>query len=178
MVTRQVVFAVVSAVVLGACSHNSPQAAKRFVDNGDRYARKGDDKGAAIEYRNAIRESPGLVEAHVRLAEVSARLHDAATAAVELIKIAELEPRDPAAQLRAGQAALALGRIDEARRAFLAALAIDPARVDANRGLAILYTTSGRARDAEPYWKAVAASPDGDAFALADFYVSQRRLND
>ena len=169
-----------AAVILtvAACSPHGPKAAKRFVENGDRYARRGDDKGAAIEYRNAIRESPDLVEAHSRLAEVSARLHDGATTAAELIALAELQPQDAAAQVRAGDAALSLGRMDDARRAFMAALTIDPASAEANRGIAVIDTASGRAREAEPYWKAVAASPKGDPFALADFYVAQRRLKD
>src|SRR5256885_6505114 len=91
-------------VAMGGCSPSGPKAAKRFVANGDRYARRGDDKGAAIEYRNAVRESPDLVEAHARLAEASARLHDGATAAAELIKLAELQPQDLAAQLQIGRA--------------------------------------------------------------------------
>ena len=165
-------------VIVTSCSASGPSAARRFVDNGDRYARRGDDKGAAIEYRNATRESPNSIEAHSRLAEISARLHDGATAAAELIKLAELQPQDAAAQLRAGDAALALGRLDDARRAFMAALAVDPASAEANRGIAVICTASGRPREAESYWKAVAASPHGNPYALADFYIGQQRLKD
>ena len=37
---------------------------------------------------------------------------------------------------------------------------------------------TGRAADAEPLWKVVAESTDGDRFALADYHASQGRLDE
>src|SRR5690242_3275601 len=83
------------------CARSDASAARQFLERGDRYARQGDDKSAAIEYRNAVRRAPALVDAHARLADVSSRLRDVETQVAELVKLAELQPRDMTAQLRA-----------------------------------------------------------------------------
>jgi len=226
------------------CSRDPERAAKQFVANGDRYATAGRLKDAAIEYRNAIKQTPGAVELHAKLADVSARTSDVQTVVRELLQIAELAPTDPAAQVQAGSVYLLAGRFAEARDRAEAALRVkvddapahlllgqalaglhdaerseaslreaarlapdaveprvalashewtagrassaeaelrhalqaDATHPIANRAMALLYTVTGRAARAEPHWKAVAASPSGDPFALADYYLSQRRF--
>ena len=226
------------------CSRDPERAAKRFVANGDRYASEGRLKDAAIEYRNAIQQTPQAVEPHSKLAQVSARTSDVPTVVRELLQIAELAPTDPAAQVQAGSVYLLAGRFEDARdraeaalrangdhvaahlllgqalaglhdsarseaslreavrlapdavepRVALAshewtaghaasaegelrhALQADAASPLANRAMALLYTVTGRAARAESHWKVVAASPSGDPFALADYYLSQGRM--
>jgi len=228
------------------CSRDPERAAKQFVASGDRYAASGQLKAAAIEYRNAIRQTPGDVQPRAKLAAVAARTSDVATVVRELMQIAELAPTDPGAQVQAGSVYLLAGRFAEARGRAEAALRIkdddvaahvllgealaglhdaerseailreavrlapnaveprvalashewaagraaaaeaelrralqaDTAHPLANRAMALLYTVTGRAPRAETHWRAVAASPAGDAFALADYYLSQRRFVD
>jgi predicted Zn-dependent protease len=228
------------------CSRDPEHAAKQFVANGDRHASAGRVKEAAIEYRNAIRQTPAAVEPHAKLAGVAARTSDIQTVVRELVQIAELAPADSVAQVQAGSVYLLAGRFGEARDRAEAALrlkgddasahlllgqalaglhdaergeaslreavrlapdAVEPrvalasqewtagraqaaeaelrralqanaAHPLANRAMALLYTVSDRTPLAEPHWKAVAASPSGDPFALADYYLSQRRFAD
>jgi tetratricopeptide (TPR) repeat protein len=149
-----------------------------FLASGDRYANQGDLKAAAIEYRNAIKQSPASLEAHSRLADVSSRLHDASTAALETVKIAELSPGDVAAQIRAGEVHLIAGRVAEAENAFRRAIELDPTQVDANRGLATVCMATDRPHEAERFWRTVAEHPQGDPFALADYYARRERFTD
>jgi tetratricopeptide (TPR) repeat protein len=159
------------------CRRSNDARAREFLERGDRFARNGDDKSAAIEYQNAVRRTPTAVDAHARLAEAAIRLHDVNTATSALLKIAELQPNDLAAQLRAGEAATSAGRFAEARLAFEQALAIDPGHLQATRALAVLHTAAGEHRLAEPYWRALAANPKGDPFALADYYIATGRFD-
>jgi tetratricopeptide (TPR) repeat protein len=106
------------------CSRDPERAAEQFVANGDRYATAGRLKDAAIEYRNAIKQTPGAVELHAKLAQVSARTSDVQTVVRELLQIAELAPTDPAAQVQAGSVYLLAGRFADARDRAEAALRV------------------------------------------------------
>ena len=161
-----------------SCSRSTATTTARFIERGNRYAKSGDYKSAAIEFRNAIKQSPSSVEAHARMADASAHLKDGATATAELMKVAELQPRDVNAQLRAGEACLMTGRVADARVAFERAVAVDPGNTNANRALAAIYTAAGDQHLAERYSKAVATATDGDPFALIDYYIAQRRFAD
>ena len=244
--TRTLVAATLSALFLTGCSNDPAKAARRYIESGDRYAQQGKYKDAAIEYRNAIKRTPQSVEAHARLADVSAKANDAATAISEVLRLAELKPDDVAAQVRAGSVYLLTGRFADARNRAESALRIDradagahlllgqalaglrdpneseaslreavrlapqsvnahialgslhwssgrlkdaeaelqraleleTANAAANRALALFYMASDRAAQAEPLWKMVAQAPNGDPFALVDYYVSQGRLKD
>jgi Tfp pilus assembly protein PilF len=173
--SRICIVAALVCVVLG-CSESAEVAARRFLERGDRYAQGGDDKSAALEYRNAIRRKPASVEAHARLAEASIRLRDAEAATSALLKVAELQPDALAAQLRAGESATAAGRLADARLAFERAVAIDPGQLEATHALATLYTAAGEHHLAESFWKALSANPEGDPFALADYLMIRNRL--
>lgn len=243
---RSVCVIVAAALWAAACSRDPERAAQRFMANGDRHASAGELKDAAIEYRNAIQQTPKAIEPHQKLAAVSARTSDLPTVARELVQIAELAPSDAAAQVQAGSVYLLAGRFADARdraeaalrvsgdhvaahlllgqalaglhdgarseaslreavrlapdavepRVALAshewtsghaavaeaelqrALAADPQHPLAHRAMALLYAVTARAAEAEPHWKAVASSPSGDPFALADYYLSQGRLDD
>ena len=245
MIRIRVAMAVLTCCLAG-CSSDPAKAARRFIQSGDRYTQQGRYKDAAIEYRNAIKLIPQSVEAHTKLADVSAKANDAATAISEVLRLAELKPDDVAAQVRAGSMYLlagrfadardraesalrvdradagahillgqalaglrdtsqseaslreavrlapqsvdahvalgshhwSAGRLNEAEGELHRAIEIDPSNAAANRALALLYMVSGRAGQAEPLWKAVSQAPNGDPFALTDYYVSQGRLKD
>jgi tetratricopeptide (TPR) repeat protein len=245
MTTSRSIALFVAMALMPGCSRDPERSAKRFVEKGDQYAAAGRPKEAAIEYRNAIRQTPRVVEPHAKLAAVAARTSDVATVMRELVQIAELAPTDAAAQVQAGSVYLLAGRFADARDRAEAALRVkrdaaahlllgqalaglhdaerseanlreavqlapgaveprvalashewsagraasaeaelrralkdDAAHPLANRAMALFYTVTGRAALAEPHWKAVAASPSGDSFALADYYLSQGRFAD
>jgi tetratricopeptide (TPR) repeat protein len=121
----RIVVAPLLALLVAGCSRDPAAASRRYVESGDRYARDGKYKEAAIEYRNAIKKTPDSVEAHTRLADVAARANDPATAIGEVLRIAELKPDDVVAQVRAGSVFLLAGRFDSARERAEAALRVD-----------------------------------------------------
>jgi tetratricopeptide (TPR) repeat protein len=172
------VAALVLAAGLCACSRDAVGASRRFVASGDRYARAGDVKAAALEYGNAIKQAPASVEPHQRLAALAAQQHDSDALAREIVTIASLMPNDAAAQMRAGEMHLAVGHFAEAEAAFERAVRLQPASGAANAAAARLATQLKRPAVAERYWTAVTACPDGDPFALADFYASERRFDE
>src|SRR5438034_5985470 len=122
---HRIILATLLASALAACSRDPAAASRRYIESGDRYARQGKYKEAAIEYRNAIKKMPESVEAHSRLADVAARAEDPATAIGEVLRIAELKPDDVAAQVRAGAVFLLAGRFDAARERAEKALRVD-----------------------------------------------------
>jgi tetratricopeptide (TPR) repeat protein len=165
-------------VGLCACSRSAVESSRRFVASGDRYARAGDLSAAALEYGNAIKQAPASVEPHQRLAALAAQQHDSGAVAREIVTIASLMPNDAAAQMRAGDIHLAAGRIAEAEAAFERAVRLQPASAAANAAAARLAMQLKRPAVAERYWTAVTECPDGDPFALADFYASERRFEE
>jgi tetratricopeptide (TPR) repeat protein len=168
---------VISAITFAGCSSRAASS-KRFVAAGDRYMKTEQWSAASIEYRNAIKRAPGIPDAHVKLAAVAAILHDNQTRATELLWIAKTNPRDVDAQMAAGEACLDAGRLNEAEAPLVRAVALAPRKVGPNRALATLYMQTGRADKAEPYWTFVSTAPDGDPFALADFYAATSRMAD
>src|SRR2546423_8165554 len=112
-VARSIAVLVVMAVVPG-CSRDPQRSSKRFVAKGDQYVAAGQLKEAAIEYRNAIRQTPAVVEPHAKLAAVAARTSDVQTVMRELVQIAELAPTDAAAQVQAGAGDPLPGRFSDA----------------------------------------------------------------
>jgi tetratricopeptide (TPR) repeat protein len=241
-----VALAVLASTTLTGCSRDPVKTAQQYIESGDRYVQKGKLKEASIEYRNAVKYLPQSIEAHTKLADVAERTDDMSTAVAEVFRLAELEPKDVAAQVRAGsiylmaqkfteardraQSALGLdasnapahillgralaglhdangsethlreaarlapqsaeahialanylwstGHAAEANVEFRRAVEVEPVNAAANRTLAIFLMANGHSADAEPYWKTVAQSPDGDPFALADYYVAQGRSRD
>src|SRR5262249_8731396 len=104
------VSAALAVLLLAACSRDPAVAARRYIENGDRYAKEDKYREAAIEYRNAIKRMPQSVEAHSKLADAAGRASDAQTAITEVLRLAELAPDDVAAQVRAGSIYLLAGR--------------------------------------------------------------------
>ena len=167
---------VVAPIALAACS--TPLASsQRYIAAGDQYLKAKQWNAASIEYRNAVKRAPTSVEAHDRLAKVAAILGDKATTASERLWIANAEPRDLQAQLAAGEACVNVGRLDDAEPVIVRAVSLAPQKANTNRALAVLYMETGRADKAEPYWTLITTLPDGDPFALADFYAATDQMD-
>lgn len=163
-----------SAFVFGF--YSSPtRASRRFVAMGDRYAQKGDWSAAAIEYRNALKRTPESADAHGKLVDAATKLGDVQTVASERLWAARQGPQDVRAQVAAGEACLAASRFADAESVLDRALALAPQDPAANRALASVFMLTGRASLAERNWTIVASAPDGDPFALADYYAATGR---
>jgi tetratricopeptide (TPR) repeat protein len=176
---RSLLLLPVLAIVLFFAFRSSPaKIGRQFVEAGDRYAQKADWSAAAIEYRNALKRTPDSADAHARLVDAALKLGDVQTVASERLWAARQAPHDVAAQVAAGEACLGAGRFADAESVLDGAIAMAPKDPDANRAIGSLFMLTGRASLAERYWAVVASAPDGDPFALADYYASVGRNAD
>jgi tetratricopeptide (TPR) repeat protein len=107
---------------LAGCSRDPEARARAYIESGDKLAAEGRYADAAIEYRNAIKASPEAAAAYQRLADAAAHTDDAPTAVGALLRVAELKPDDPVAQVRAASLYLLAGQFEEARNRATAAL--------------------------------------------------------
>jgi YaiO family outer membrane protein len=98
--------------------------------------------GAALAAAAAQAQQPAPATAYEQA--VAARLRGEAATAVRLLApIVAADPAHSDAQVQLGYALLALGRLDEATRAFEAALAVAPGYADARLGLARIQQRRG-----------------------------------
>jgi Flp pilus assembly protein TadD len=93
---------------------------------------------ARAAYLEAIRIAPGLADPLFFYARFQTAQGDLAGALTTLGAARRLAPEQARLATAQGQNLAKLGRVDEARTAFRAALAIDPADGDARRGIAAL----------------------------------------
>jgi 4-amino-4-deoxy-L-arabinose transferase-like glycosyltransferase len=98
------------------------------------------DEGARAlaQYRAAVADDPGLVEAHVNLGALLARSGDLAGAVVEESEAVRLKPGDATAQTDLANALLQSGHPDEAARHYGEALRVDPTFAPALDGVDLL----------------------------------------
>jgi Flp pilus assembly protein TadD len=95
---------------------------------------------ARAAYLEAIRIAPSLADPLYFYARFQTAQGDLAGALSTLGEARRIAPEQARLLTAQGQNLAKLGRVDEARAAFRAALAIDPADGDARRGLAALPT--------------------------------------
>jgi putative PEP-CTERM system TPR-repeat lipoprotein len=123
------------AVALAACvaCGGDRDARKRdFVASGDRFAREGKHREAAVEYRNAVQLDPMYGEARLKLAEAFERSNELTRALEEYVRASDLMPADLTLQLKTGNFLLAAKRADDALVRAEQAIKIDPQSVDAH----------------------------------------------
>ncbi len=112
-------------------------------------------------YRDHLAGDPGAILAFTNLGLIlqSRDDHDGALALYD--KAAALKPRLALPQACRGRALAALGKLDQARKAFEQALRLDGKCADALAGLAALRQRQGDGWDAVQYWRRAAdAAPD------------------
>lgn len=175
MKRRLLLLALIGSVPVFAFYSSPATASRRFVAMGDSYAQKGNWSAAAIEYRNALKRTPESAVAHGKLVDAAVRLGDRQTVASERLWAAKQVPQDVRAQVAAAESCLAAGRFADAESVLDRALAIAPEDPAANRAIARVFMVTGRASLAERNWTVVASAPDGDPFALADYYAATGR---
>jgi tetratricopeptide (TPR) repeat protein len=141
---------------------------REYIARGDEYALAGKVREAAIEYRNALKYKPDSLEAHEKLAEVATRGNDPMTALAEYMRIADLDPADTAAQVRAAAVSLLAGDFDDARDRAESALRTTPR--DANAHMALgqaLAALHDQKRGLENLTEAVKLAPSSPAAHIA-----------
>jgi tetratricopeptide (TPR) repeat protein len=97
--------------------------------------KQGRPQEAVEVYRRFLAANPRSSQAHLRLGQLLIRTHHPADAAPELEQYLSSASRDTATMAALGELYLQLGRWDDARRWFNAALQIDPFSAAAQRGL-------------------------------------------
>jgi tetratricopeptide (TPR) repeat protein len=168
-----------SLTISAACTQDPAARTQRYIASGDEFARAGKPGEASIEYRNAIKATPTSSEALEKLASAAVRAEDAQTAVGAMLRVAELKPDDPAAQVRAASLYLLAGRYEDARDRAMAAVEADQA--DANAHIVLAQALAGlhdEVRSETELREAVRLAPDTPAphVALGSYYWSAGRI--
>lgn len=87
--------------------------------------KEGDEQGAVLLYRQAMRERDDYLAARIALAEIATRHRDWASAGDQYRKIIQYEPGNVAARVNLGLAYKGLGQIDKAMAEYDAAIKAD-----------------------------------------------------
>ena len=127
---------------------------------------------------SALQVDDHAVGAYIVLGHALARLHDPSQSRQAFLEAVRAAPSSIDAHVALGSHYWADGRATEAERELRRAVDLGPSHVGANRALGLLLMATGRMAQAEPLWRSVAAAADGEPLALADYYVSARRLPD
>jgi len=199
-VQRRFALFLLCGLLAASCANDPEHAAQRSIARGDDFARNGRDDAAAIEYRNALKSSPGRSDVYVKLGDAYGRLGrttEAYRAYADGSRIVGgrplpqteealqsiLQDRPDLVPARIALAELQLERHDndDAQQQLEAAIVADPANELANRSLASLYLASGKKDAAERCLKAAAAQEPNryrSRLALADFFIAERRFGE
>lgn len=151
-------------------------------------ARRRLDAGATGDAARLLAEARALDPGAPGLAELAARLDARAPAPPPASPAPSgaarrADPREAAAMVRRGEAAMAAGRVEEAVRYFELALSLDPGRPDAARHLNREYLArgmdafaAGRLEDAVEHWERARRADPADPRAAAFLARARERL--
>ena len=137
-----------------------------------------DAKSRALK---ALEVNPRHVEAHLLLAQATARLKNLNGAIEQIEQALRSDPSEPLILSTLADFRLAQGDTKAAEAAFKQAVAADPKSVTASLGLGRFYLATGKAADAEEWLKKALALEPGNALAnrsLAALYIRTNRLAD
>src|SRR5580658_3007871 len=98
---------VTACLMLVSCSRNPQKAKAKYLAQGQNYLKKGQYGDAVIEFRNALRIDPRLVDAYYQLAQADLAQHDWNGAYASLQEAIELDPTRLDARLDRGHLYLA-----------------------------------------------------------------------
>jgi tetratricopeptide (TPR) repeat protein len=194
----RVLIVVWCSLLVAGCGRDPGEAGRRALARGDRYVAQGRNDAALIEYRNAVRDAPGLAAAHVKLGETLdtlGRRSEARAAFIAASRIVDGQPlplreddlravvaRTPssaAARVALADQLLSRRETAEAEEQLRAATALDPANELAHRSLAAIYLATDRSDEAERHLVLAARiEPQryGSSLALADFLMESGRV--
>ncbi|QGZ40581.1 putative PEP-CTERM system TPR-repeat lipoprotein [Pseudoduganella flava] len=171
--------AAAAMMLAGALAGCKSDTAESLLADARQYQQKGDNKAAVIQLKNALEKNPDQPQARFLLATIALQMEDALTAEKEArralaLKVPPAEvlpvlgkaltmqgkyqaalddmaaaPDTPQVLSLRGNAYLGLGKTDEAKQAFDAALAGQPGQGDALTGLARLAASQQQWDDAK-----------------------------
>jgi len=168
-------------MTFAACSRDPATRTREYIASGDAFARAGKYREASVEYRNAIKITPTSAEAHEKLADAAARAQDPQTAAGAILRLADLKPTDPVAQIRAASLLLLAGRYEDARDRAM--MAVESDGDDANAHLLLaqaLAALHDATRSENELREAVRLAPDAPEplVALGSFHWAAGKTAD
>jgi tetratricopeptide (TPR) repeat protein len=135
--------------------------------------------GAIAQIEQAIEIDPSRAGIYANLAGLELAQGDREQARATFQKAVELGPTSVSARIAFGIFLWGIEDRAGAERSLKAALSLDGKHVLANRALANYYIAVGRAPEAEPYLKTLAAEGGAqEKIALADYYLMSRRLSE
>ncbi len=159
----------------------APQVAVTLIEQGRGAAAAGRFADAIADYREALRVSPRNLDAEMGLAQAFRAVHNF-DAATRILEQAQREhPKSAAPPAMLGDLDLELQTYDAAIAHLTAALAIEPANLDARNRLAVAYKAKGGAADMAAALQQIAkvlARDPKDALALytrGEIYADQNR---
>lgn len=133
---------------------------------------------ALQRYLSVLQRDPDNLVAQIGVAEVYRLLGRSYEAISKFIVLAQRVPTDARFEVRLGQLYGALGDLEEARKHFDRAYALDKNNVDTVRALAILSDVEDQPESASRYYRELADLFPGDASALIAVRASQERVGE
>lgn len=143
-------FCVILAAALGCAACRTPQErARNYMSQGDVYAAAGRPDAAAIEYRNAIKQTPDIAIAYRKLGDAYVAAGNADEAFRAFARASALDPEDTHSPLASVRLLLAAGNDAEAHARAEAMLERSPDDVEAQTLVGITLARLQRLPEAE-----------------------------
>jgi tetratricopeptide (TPR) repeat protein len=167
---------VVSAFFSG-CTRDPNVRKQKFLESGNRYAKQGKLREAAIQYANALQIDPRFAEAHYQLGETSLKLKDYNRAYAELARATDLAPGNYSAQADLANLLISARDLKQAQPHLDVLREKQPDSSDTHLAWANLYAAQGDLNAAlQETQKAVAADPN-HADSYLNLAILQLRTN-
>jgi putative PEP-CTERM system TPR-repeat lipoprotein len=139
-----------------------------------------DFETAIDAFEKAAQIDPTRSSTYSEMGAVQMAKGDLTAAEAAFRKAVEKDPKSPLALVNLAHFLWSRGDVVECEKLLKRAIEADPKHPLANRSIAVFYLTRNQVADAEPYLKTAAevtSNPDSK-YALADYYLRLRRLDD
>ena len=158
--TRKSSVLLLAVSILGAsCKQDPQQALRKLLASGDAYMAQRRYADAIVQYRNAVARDGSSGEARSKLGNAYLLTQDPRNALRELVRAADLLPKDVGAQVQAGKVLLLIGQYPEAKARAVAALDNDPKNVE---GLLLLGNSLAGMKDIDGAIEHIEEAIDAD----------------
>lgn len=101
--SRAYLGAIAFGILLSACSHDPNLRKQEYLKSDQQFFQQGKYQDAAIQFRNALQTDPRFAAAHYELARCYLKLEAWNSPYSELLRAAELDPSNRAAQIEMGK---------------------------------------------------------------------------
>ncbi|HKY20067.1 MAG TPA: tetratricopeptide repeat protein [Vicinamibacterales bacterium] len=136
--------------------------------------------GAIGQIEAAIKLDPARGSTYANLGALESARGNQQEAEAAFKKAVDADPKSTLARLALANFYWSTKRPEDAERTLQEALSIDPKDAAINRAMAVYLMATKQVAKAEPYLKTLAevSKESSDTFALADYYVANRRSSD